>query len=98
MVFRNSFKSDVAPLNRKVEELLKRTTKINVIKDPTRGGLAGALNEICDHSNCEIRIYEDNIPVDRGVAGVCGLLGFDPLYMANEGKYVIVCDSSAEQD
>lgn len=97
VTFDISIKSDVAPLNRKVEKLLENTRNIHVIKDPTRGGLASALNEICHNSKCSIKIIEDSIPVDSEVEAVCSLLGFDPLYLANEGKYIIVCPREEEE-
>jgi hydrogenase expression/formation protein HypE len=89
-------KSDVRPLNKKVEELLKITKKIHSIKDPTRGGLASALNEICEHSGCSIRLIEESIPIDPGVNAACNLLGFDPLYLANEGKLIFICPKTEE--
>ncbi|MBF0298555.1 MAG: hydrogenase expression/formation protein HypE [Oligoflexia bacterium] len=88
--------SDVAPLNTKVQTLLNKTKKINVIKDPTRGGLASALNEIAEHSNCEIYLFENQIPVDLDVQAVCEIVGLDPLYLANEGKLIIIADPSAK--
>ena len=90
-------KSDVAPLNKKIEMLLSNTKTIHTIKDPTRGGLASALNEICEHSNCGIRLIEENISIDRGVQAVCDLVGFDPLYLANEGKFMIICPKSDQK-
>ena len=89
--FETDIQSDVAPLNRYVKEVLDRGGNISAIKDPTRGGLASALHEICGHSGCNVTIYEEQIPVDRNVKAVCELAGFDPLYLANEGKYVILC-------
>ena len=93
--FNTNIKSDVAPLNKKVEKLLDMTDQVHVIKDPTRGGLASALFEIAENSNCEIRLIEDKIPVAPNTKAVCELLGLDPLYLANEGKYVIVCPSDS---
>ncbi|MBF0361470.1 MAG: hydrogenase expression/formation protein HypE [Oligoflexia bacterium] len=90
--------SDVAPLNKNVELLLSKTKKIRVIKDPTRGGLASALNEIAEHSNCEVYLYENQIPIDPDVHSVCEIVGFDPLYLANEGKFIIIADHSAETE
>jgi len=90
-------KSDVAPLNKKVESLLALTNKIHVIKDPTRGGLASALYEICGNSKCEIRLFEKDIPVEKQVLSVCELIGYDPLYLANEGCYIIICPKEAER-
>jgi len=89
-------KSDVAPLNKKVEELLKITDDVHCIKDPTRGGLAGALNEIASNSICDIKIFEDSVPFSDGVKSVCNLIGFDPMYLASEGKYVIICNPKSE--
>lgn len=83
--------SDAAPLNLQVGELLKKTKNIHVIKDPTRGGLASALFEIAENSNCEIRLIEEKLPVSKDTKAVCDLLGLDPLYLANEGKFVILC-------
>jgi hydrogenase expression/formation protein HypE len=60
------------------------------MRDPTRGGLASTLNEIAAQSCVGIRLYEDKIPVHDGVRGACELLGFDPLYIANEGKLVVI--------
>lgn len=91
-------KSDVAPLNKRVENLLKRTNAINVIKDPTRGGLATALHEIANNSKCEIKIFEKDIPVSKEAISVCDILGLDPIYLANEGKYVIVCPKDSVND
>jgi hydrogenase expression/formation protein HypE len=93
--FDTKINSDVAPLNLKIEGLLKTTKDIHVIKDPTRGGLASALFEIAQNSNCEIRIFEEKLPVDGNVKAVCDILGLDPLYLANEGKFVIICPENS---
>jgi hydrogenase expression/formation protein HypE len=78
--------SDTAPLNHMVREMVATGADIHVLRDPTRGGVGTALNEIAGSSTTGIRIYEDRIPVKPAVGGVCELLGFDPLYLANEGK------------
>jgi len=78
--------SDTAPLNRMVEGMLAVSRNIHVLRDPTRGGVGTALNEIAEKSKVGIRIYEDRVPIKEEVAGICELLGFDPLYLANEGK------------
>lgn len=78
--------SDSAPLNGLVAQMLSTSRKINVLRDPTRGGLATSLNEIAIQSGAGIRIYEDAIPIRPEVKGACELLGIDPLYLANEGK------------
>lgn len=93
--FETKINSDVAPLNLKIETLLKEIKDIHVIKDPTRGGLASALFEIAQNSNCEIRIFEEKLPVAPNVRAVCDLLGLDPLYLANEGKFIILCPKNS---
>lgn len=86
--------SDTAPLNKMVEEILKVSKNVNVLRDPTRGGIATTLNEIAYQSNVEIEIDENLIPVSHNVCGVCRLLGLDPLYMANEGKLLCFVSSN----
>lgn len=88
--FNASIKSDAAPLNKKIEQLLNLTNQIKTVKDPTRGGLASALTEIAGNSSCTIVLDETKLPVDKEVRAVCDLAGLDPLYLANEGKYVII--------
>jgi hydrogenase expression/formation protein HypE len=78
--------SDSAPLNHMVAAMLDSGCDIHVLRDPTRGGVGTTLNEIAGTSGVAIRIHEANLPVRPAVAGVCELLGFDPLYVANEGK------------
>jgi hydrogenase expression/formation protein HypE len=84
--------SDCAPLNKLVAQMLKASLKIHCLRDPTRGGLATTLNEIARQSNAGIRIEEDKIPVNDGVRAACELLGFDALYVANEGKLLAMVD------
>jgi len=84
--FKTSLSSDTAPLNHMVKQMLNAGLGIRVLRDPTRGGVGTALNEIAEKSNMGIKIYEENIPLKNEVAGACELLGFDPLYLANEGK------------
>ncbi len=90
LVFSNSFKSDVAPLNHMVRVMLRTSHKIHAMRDPTRGGLATTLNEIAQQSKVGIRIIEEQIPIREEVAAACEILGYDPLYVANEGK-VVAC-------
>ena len=82
--------SDCAPLNKMVADMLSVSANIHCLRDPTRGGLATTLNDFARQSNVGIRIEEDKIPVDKAVLAACELLGFDPLYIANEGKLVAV--------
>ncbi|MCF6183487.1 MAG: hydrogenase expression/formation protein HypE [Bacteroidales bacterium] len=93
--FDTEIKSDTAPLNHMVKEILGISDKINVLRDPTRGGLASTLNEIASSSGKGIMLYENQIPVREDVKGVCELLGLDPLYVANEGKLLVFV---AEED
>jgi len=80
--------SDCAPLNRLVAEMLDASPNIHSLRDPTRGGLATTLNEFAQQSQAGIVIDEASIPVNKAVQSACELLGFDPLYLANEGKLV----------
>jgi hydrogenase expression/formation protein HypE len=84
--FDTNARSDTAPLNHMVQKILKTTQKVHVLRDPTRGGVGTTLNEIAEQSKMGIKLHEDRLPVDAEVAGICELLGFDPLYLANEGK------------
>jgi len=86
--FETSLQSDSAPLNHMVAKMFAAATAadIHVLRDPTRGGVGTALNEIAEKSEIGIEILEDQIPLKNEVAAACELLGFDPLYLANEGK------------
>jgi len=96
--FSVTVQSDCAPLNSLVSEMLGVSQNIRVLRDPTRGGLATTLNEIARQSSIGIRIEETAIPVHDGVRAACELLGFDPLYVANEGKLVAVVAASDADD
>jgi hydrogenase expression/formation protein HypE len=87
--FRGDIKSDVKPLNRLIQRLLGEVGGIVAIKDPTRGGLADALNEFSEKSKVGILIQENKIPIKEGVRAACEMLGLDPLEVGNEGKLVI---------
>ena len=90
--------SDCAPLNRLVAEMLTESSNIHCLRDPTRGGLATTLNDFATQSNIGINLEEDKVPVDKAVLAACELLGFDPLYIANEGKLVaVVAPADAER-
>ncbi len=71
-----------------VESLFNICSSIHVLKDPTRGGLGTSLNEVALASKIGIEINEDSIPISRTVATACEMLGLDPLYLANEGKFI----------
>jgi hydrogenase expression/formation protein HypE len=92
--FDTQITSDVAPLNGLVTAMLEATKEIHVLRDPTRGGLATSLNEIALQSRVGIKIYEDTIPVRPAVAAACEMLGFDPLYVANEGKLIAIVEKN----
>lgn len=82
--------SDVAPLNNLIEKILLASTNIHVLRDPTRGGLATSLNEIATQSNIGMVLNENTIPIKPAVHSACEMLGFDPLYIANEGKVIVI--------
>ena len=88
--FSTQLKSDCAPLGSLVAEMLAASPNIHCLRDPTRGGLATTLNELAKQSKVGIRIEEERIPVREEVLGACEMLGFDPLYIANEGKLVAI--------
>lgn len=88
--FQTEIRSDVAPLNHLIQEILSVSKNIHVLRDPTRGGLATTLNEIACQSNVNITLHEKSIPVIPAVRSACEMLGFDPLYVANEGKVIVI--------
>lgn len=89
--------SDCAPLAGLIQTVLAQAPGVNCFRDPTRGGLATTINEIARQSGVAIRLEESAIPVTPAVRGACEMLGFDPLYVANEGKVLaIVPPSEAE--
>ncbi len=94
--FGTALQSDTAPLNGLVASMLDASKDIHVLRDPTRGGIASALNEIAGSASAGIALMEERIPVDDEVQGACEILGLDPLYVANEGKLLaFVAPSSA---
>ena len=88
--FQSTVQSDVAPLNHLIDAMLNASERVHVLRDPTRGGLATTLNEIATQSNVGMLLMEETIPVRPEVAAACEMLGFDPLYIANEGKLVAI--------
>ena len=88
MTFESVVTSDTAPLNHLVNKIFSVSKEIHVLRDPTRGGVGTALNEIAGKSKIGIKIFEEKIPIKDQVAVICELLGFDPLYIANEGKFL----------
>ncbi|HRR96563.1 MAG TPA: hydrogenase expression/formation protein HypE [Candidatus Ratteibacteria bacterium] len=90
--FESSIKSDCSSLYPIVKEIFQFGEKIKFMRDPTRGGVAATLNEIVIKSNIGIKIYKKKIPISEEVNSLCEILGFDPLYIANEGKIIIIVD------
>ncbi len=88
--FETTIESDSAALHTLVAEMLRASSQIRCMRDPTRGGLSSALNEIAAQSQVGIELEERSIPIREEVTGACELLGLDPLYVANEGKLVAI--------
>ena len=88
--FEGALRSDCAPLNGLVQDILAACPQAHVLRDPTRGGLATSLNEVAEQSQVGIEIDEMAIPVHAAVQAASELLGLDPLYVANEGKLVAI--------
>jgi hydrogenase expression/formation protein HypE len=95
--FDTPLESDCAPLNGLVAEMLAVCPELHVLRDPTRGGLATALNELAEASRVEIMVREADIPVHPAVAAAGELLGLDPLYVANEGKLIAIAPASCAE-
>jgi hydrogenase expression/formation protein HypE len=96
--FESQITSDCAALSGMVEELLQTNIELHCLRDLTRGGLATALVEIADTANLSIMVEDSKIPLGEEVKGACEILGLDPLYVANEGRFVaFVPQSHADQ-
>lgn len=97
MNIENNITSDCACLGSMVQVLLSSGIGVRMLRDITRGGLATVLNEVAEAGNISIQIEESLIPIDAEVKGFCDILGLDPIYMANEGKFMVIVDSKDEQ-
>jgi hydrogenase expression/formation protein HypE len=97
LTFRSPVVSDCASLNHLIESVLRCSNKIHFMRDLTRGGLATVLNELAGMTGSGIMIDEASIPIDDPVLGICETLGFDPLYLANEGKLLLVVSNGEEE-
>jgi hydrogenase expression/formation protein HypE len=86
----NTIETDCQPLHELVQSMLRACPTIRCMRDATRGGIAGVLNEFAEQSDVGIRLSEPAIPLRTEVRGMCELLGLDPLYLANEGKLVAI--------
>ncbi|HEX4119465.1 MAG TPA: hydrogenase expression/formation protein HypE [Verrucomicrobiae bacterium] len=90
LAFETEITSDCAPLNGLVATMLKACPDVHVLRDPTRGGIASAMSEIAEQAGVGIHLNEAAIPISEEVKGACEILGFDPLYVANEGKLLAI--------
>jgi hydrogenase expression/formation protein HypE len=95
--FDSDIRSDTCSLSAMLGDVLGKYKTVHVLRDPTRGGLASALNEICEASHTGITLYEDRIRVSEAVQGACEIMGFDPLYIANEGKILLIAPGEDAQ-
>lgn len=91
--FETRMQSDSAALHTLVADMVEAVPTIHCLRDPTRGGLATTLNELTQQSQVGMKLRERAIPIDPAVTAACELLGLDPLYVANEGKLVCICDA-----
>jgi len=97
--FETTLASDTAPLHALVADVIARAgERVHVLRDPTRGGVASALNEIAAKAGAGILLDEARIPIAEEVKGACEILGLDPLYVANEGKCLLIVDPAAADD
>jgi hydrogenase expression/formation protein HypE len=97
LAFETTLTSDLAPVADLVQALLAADIEIHCLRDLTRGGLATAVNEIASAAKVEIELEEKQIPICTEVQGACEILGLDPLYIANEGRFIaFVPPSDAE--
>jgi hydrogenase expression/formation protein HypE len=86
--FESAIESDCAPVADLVLKLIDAGIEIHCLRDLTRGGLTSALVEISEAAGAHVEIVEADVPVREDVQGACEILGFDPLYLANEGRFV----------
>jgi hydrogenase expression/formation protein HypE len=99
LAFETTVESDSAPLNGLIDTILNTVgDQVHALRDPTRGGVASALNEFAETSGVGIRLDEARIPIAEPVRGACELLGLDPLHVANEGKLLAVVDPAAADE
>jgi hydrogenase expression/formation protein HypE len=97
LALENEIRSDAASLNGIVSAMLQAYPGVHVLRDPTRGGVATTLNEIAEQSRVGIRLFEENLPIREDVAGACEILGLDPLYVANEGKVLVLAPAEGAE-
>ena len=95
--FESTVESDSAPLHTLVAAMLEASRELRCLRDPTRGGLSSATNEIAQQSRVGMELDEAAIPVREEVQGACEMLGLDPLYVANEGKLIAIVAAEAAE-
>ncbi|MDZ7614167.1 MAG: hydrogenase expression/formation protein HypE [Flavobacteriaceae bacterium] len=99
LVFESDIRSDTTNLNFLVKDLLDQFgERIHLFRNPTRGGVASVLSEIVVEIAKGVTIYEDRLPVQKQVAAVCEILGLDPLYVANEGVFIVIVEEEAGEE
>lgn len=94
--FETDVVSDVRPLGGLARAVLE-AADVRCMRDPTRGGVAGVVCELAESAGVSIELEEKSIPVSRGVKGACDILGLDPIYAANEGKFVAIVSCPTQQ-
>jgi hydrogenase expression/formation protein HypE len=97
IAFSSRARSDTAALNGAIARALKSSSKVRFMRDPTRGGVAATLNEVCAESGLGITITEKSLPVSAPVRQACELLGFEALYLACEGRFVLIAAPEDER-
>ena len=95
--FETDILSDSAALHELIADLVAAVPDIHCLRDPTRGGLATTLNELAGQSGVGMSIREQAVPIKQEVLGACELLGLDPLYVANEGKVIVICPAESAE-
>jgi len=97
LTFRSDIKSDCACLNHMIQKALQASQGIKFMRDATRGGVATVLTELVNQKEFGIEIFEEKIHINEQVKGLCEILGFDPMYVANEGKVIMVVEEKSAQ-
>lgn len=92
--FTTDITSDCAPLNHMIREILDAGCRVKFMRDATRGGVATVLCELAEHNNLGVEVNEPDVLIRENVRGICELLGFDPFYVANEGKVIMIVDGA----
>jgi len=95
--FKTPLISDSAPLNSLVSTILDVSDTVHVLRDPTRGGVASALNEIARSSEVGIHLFEEDLPIRQSTSAACEILGLEPLYIANEGKCLVIVSQGVKK-